>query len=394
MPKKPLVLSINVPFCARRCDFCESQVLTGTTAAAKEAYVTALYAEMAALAPDMADHRVVAVRVGGGSPSLLGGAVLAQMLGQVRALFDVDPACEMTVETAPGGVSVDLMQKLAKSGVDRFDVEMDTSDVLEHMALGIASAQGAADDAARVALFGRRALGTSVLYGVRGQGVASLRSSIDRAFNMGAVRVTLRPLRIVAGTGVAADYEKRRGQAPSSPRYVYPDDERRLVLYRTAAARLEERGYVRRTAWHFCLPSCEDRTVRAFCAGCDVLGLGAGAASRYGDVACRTVGDVDAYVANAADYTKTTAWGRALDEGDRARVALANGLFAAEGVAERAAADAVAACPALAAALDDLVARSLLERADGALRLTDAGVVRCGDVRSRLLDDAGLAGVY
>jgi oxygen-independent coproporphyrinogen-3 oxidase len=387
MAAEPLVVEIRVPFCPRRCGYCDADVLPRANTTQMEAYAAALLAEIDAVADDLANHEVQAIRFTGGSPNLLGGRVLAELLKAVYGRLHVAAGCEVSVGCSPFGVSIDLVERLTRRDARlRFELELDTSDALQHLGLERCFALGAPLDAARVVANSRNAdFDLPVLYGLEGQGLPSLRASISTAVQAGATHLTLAPLRLTAGTSVAAAYERFCAEKPTSPRHVFPDEAKRLELYRAGVAHIEELGFERYTQRHFARPGHQARWTNLACAGTDLAGFGAGASSWYDGVRCTNTADAARYTEARGDFEKLIETSGVVDEVATARRALRGGLFAVAGVDEQAFAarwglEANAAAPELA----ELETAGLLERADGRLRLTEHGGFCWDDVQAAL----------
>ncbi len=335
---KPLAISLYIPFCLKRCGYCDALVHDRPAVSLVQGYTGALLAEIDALANDLAEYRVTTIDVCGGSPSLLGGRVLRELLEFVHRRLNVDPGCETTLELAPVNVNISMFEALARCGVDRLEFEQETFDAFQSEMLAKGFTPGALEDAVPVAKGSRFTdFGVSLLYGLPGQGVPSLETGVNMCAELGATHVKFAPLRLTPGTTVREERDRQlASDTPRSPRRVFPDDEKVATLYRAGVELLESRGFKRYTQFHFAKEGFEARLVRGGCAAVDSVGFGLGAVSRYDGVMCRNSSDMGVYLAHSADYTKVLAESKELSAAEVARDALACGLFAVEGVARRA----------------------------------------------------------
>ncbi len=386
---KPLAVTLYVPFCRTRCGYCDALVCPGEPAAAMADYAAALAAEISSLAPDLQGYEVSSLYVTGGSPNLLGGELLRGLLARIRGSLAVADDCETTLACTPADVSAALFDALARSKVDRLEFEQETFDAPQHLSLGQGFTLGAVQDAVQVAAGSRHAnFDISLLYGLEGQSATTLASSAGMCARLGATHVTLRPLRLSEGTTVKDAYERQLLKRPSSPRHVYPDENRRFDLYRAGVQALEEHGYRRYTQHHFAREGFASRRVEEACRGVDAVGFGLGAESRYAGVYCRNTDDLAVYTRHAGDYTKVLAASHVLDKAEEARRRVADGLFAAAGMDARALDALAASDQTLARTVERLEADGLLERGGAAARLTLLGGHRYGEVRAALLGRA------
>lgn len=98
--KKPLELYIHVPFCVKKCDYCD--FLSGPAGKERQReYFQALEREIAAV-PDFSDREITTVFIGGGTPSVPDPSLVGEMLDQIRNKFFVAPDAEITIEANPG----------------------------------------------------------------------------------------------------------------------------------------------------------------------------------------------------------------------------------------------------------------------------------------------------
>ena len=363
--RKPLAVSLNIPFCKAKCGYCDAAVRVGASAQRMQDYLNALCAEIASIAPDLDEYEVTSLYVTGGTPNILGGRTLRILLDYVRGQLHVADDCETTLASSPDNISITLFEELRRTGLTRLEVEQETFDALQHLSLGKKFSLGALEDSAQVITEGPcKNFDVSLLYGLQGQSAATLKSSIGTCANIGATHVTFSLLRLTEGTSVREAYEKQLVDRPSSPRNIYPTPEERQELYRVGVAALAQAGFVRYTQRHFARPGFESRRVLDWCAGSEEVGFGVGARSWYGGVACENTSDLATYLAHSAEFGKILASAQVVDEAAAERRRLVRGLFALEGV--ELAGD-------LPSELEGYRACGWLEAADGRARLTLEG---------------------
>lgn len=387
--KLPLAVSLYVPFCREKCGYCDALVCAGANSKTMQAYVNALGKEIASLAPDLSDYEVCSIYITGGSPNLLGGRLLRDLIACVRSNFNVSEDCETTIACSPINVSVSMLENLSKSQLSRFELELETTDALQHLSLNQKFLLGSTQDSALVITQSRcKNFDVSLLYGMQGQSNPSVESSIDTSARMGASHITFAPLRLSEGTTVKEAYEKQQISIPTSPRNVYPDEAKRLQLYTTGVHKLEERGYVRYTQRHFAKPGFECQRILDQCRGIESIGFGLGASSRYGGVACQNTSDLDTYIAHSSDFTKIMVSASAVDEVGAARRQLAEGLLLLEGTSRGGIeAMAGASLEEIAPELAGFKESGWLEEDEqsGAVRLTFEGGHHYEEVRDALI---------
>ena len=335
LTKPPVAITLTVPLCPARCGFCDLPLGCGdaSSAANREAYARALMAEIDTATPDLAAYEVAAVRIAGGAANHLGGAVLNQLMGFLADCAAVPDGCEVSLACVPTGLNIGIFEHLQRRWDLRLEIEYATSEAFLHQGLGRWFPVGAVHDAAEVACASRRRnFDLNVLYGLEGQGVPSLRASIDTAAKLGATHITLKPLRLTPGTTVAAAYQRFLDEKPSSPRKAFPDENKRRELYDAGIERLRELGYVRYTQHHVALEGYRARYLELACSAAATMGFGAGGSSRYGGVTCSNATDLARYLKGSGDFRSIMASSATIGEEDEARERLVRGLYAIAGI--------------------------------------------------------------
>ena len=317
MNRKPLSLQINVPFCQQKCGYCDRLIKTGTSTAKKEQYIHALYREIESTGSEMTDYEISSLRLKGGRVNDLGGALLKELLDVVYGAYSVRKDAEIVMDIVPAGISAVFLEKLRNYSRIRFHMEQGTFDPLLHLSLQQTFPLNAADEVMEVfRTMHRDEVTISLLYGLQGQGIPSLRASLGAAVSMGASSISLKELRLSEGTCVREEYEKRRkrkesasadisGKRPAaSPRYVFPDSEKKRQLYDEGRRFLEEAGFIAQTGEFFCREGHRSRFVDDQAAAVEELGIGLGACSRFDGILYQNTWDLSRYLEGSDDYEK------------------------------------------------------------------------------------------
>ena len=132
--KKPLELYLHIPFCVKKCDYCD--FLSGPSGAEnRKAYTEALLREIQAL-PDELDREIVSVFTGGGTPSLLDAPDMERIMTALRDKFEFSENVEITIEANPGTLSSDKLEIYRASGINRLSLGLQSTDNRELQILG------------------------------------------------------------------------------------------------------------------------------------------------------------------------------------------------------------------------------------------------------------------
>jgi len=137
----PLSLYVHLPWCIRKCPYCDfnsheyrdGRELDVDTA---RAYLAALRADLEAALPLVWGRPVVSVFIGGGTPSLFAPEQIAELISDLRARLPLEPGCEITMEANPGTFETDRFAGFAQAGVTRLSIGVQSFDDRKLQALG------------------------------------------------------------------------------------------------------------------------------------------------------------------------------------------------------------------------------------------------------------------
>ncbi|MQA04767.1 MAG: coproporphyrinogen III oxidase [Streptosporangiales bacterium] len=221
--RRPFGVYVHVPYCARRCGYCDFNTYTAAElggGASRQEYAAVAEQEIRLARKLLGDADIEATTVffGGGTPTLLPAADLARLLAAVRAEFGLAPDAEVTTEANPDSVDEESLAGLAAAGFTRVSFGMQSAvphvlDVLDrtHRPDGVPQAV----QWARAAGIG--GINLDLIYGAPGESAADWQCSLDAAIAMRPDHLSAYALVVEDGTQLAA--RVRRGEL--SP----PDDD-------------------------------------------------------------------------------------------------------------------------------------------------------------------------
>lgn len=244
---RPFGIYIHVPFCATRCGYCDFNTYTPAELSGADptadvrsqtgAWLAALRIELARAAALLGSPpEVQTVFVGGGTPSLLGGAGLTGVLDAVRAHFALAPGAEVTTEANPESTSPELLAQLRAAGYTRVSLGMQS--VAPHVlaTLDRVHSPGRAPAAAREALAaGFEHVNIDLIYGTPGESDDDLSRSLDAAIEGGVDHISAYALTIEEGTAMGR--RVRRGEITPT------DDDVLAHRYELVDERLRSAGF-------------------------------------------------------------------------------------------------------------------------------------------------------
>jgi oxygen-independent coproporphyrinogen-3 oxidase len=265
----PLSLYIHLPWCLKKCPYCDfNSHAQGPDGLPEQAYIDALVADLDASLPLIWGRTVHSIFIGGGTPSLFAPASIDRLLGQVRARLRLEPDCEITLEANPGTFETDRFRAFRQAGVTRLSIGVQSFNDDHLRALGRVHDSAQARAAITEAAQAFDTFNLDIMYALPGQTLAQVGQDIDIALQFKPPHISIYHLTIEPNT-VFAKYPP-----------VVPEDDTAyamldLITERTQAAGLERyevSAYAR--AGHRCWHNLN------YWQFGDYLGLGAGAHSK------------------------------------------------------------------------------------------------------------------
>ena len=132
----PLSLYIHIPWCVRKCPYCDFNSHEAKADIPEQAYVAALVRDLEMALPQIWGRKVYTVFFGGGTPSLLSGDAINEILRNVRMLLPLDLNAEITLEANPGTVEADKFAAFREAGVNRLSMGIQSFNDTHLKALG------------------------------------------------------------------------------------------------------------------------------------------------------------------------------------------------------------------------------------------------------------------
>lgn len=293
---RPAGIYIHIPFCRARCSYCDFATGAYESALASR-YVQAVTDEIKNFSLTEGAPDVDTIYFGGGTPSLLAQAQVAQILEAIKERFRVSLDAEVTMEMNPGTVTLDSLCEFRASGINRASFGAQTFDDLNLKRLGRTHT---AEDVRRTFSLLREAGFTNVSFdliaGLPGQTVLNWSRNLDEALALRPEHLSFYILEVHEGTPLAEQI--RRGAEPQ------PDDDLAAEMYRLMLLRAGTEGYQHYEISNLCLPGYAARHNTKYWTGEAVYGFGCSAHS-YDGRRLRWSNERD-----AARYTELMANGR------------------------------------------------------------------------------------
>ncbi|MFI4903541.1 MAG: radical SAM family heme chaperone HemW [Burkholderiales bacterium] len=264
----PLALYVHIPWCVRKCPYCDFNSHEAKGDVDEARYVDALLADLETALPSVWGRKVHTVFIGGGTPSLFSAASIDALLAGVRARLQVMPDAEVTLEANPGTFEREKFAGFFAAGVNRLSLGIQSFDDAKLAALGRVHDAGEARRAAEAALMIFGNVNLDVMFALPGQMLVEAEADVAAALAFNPPHLSFYQLTLEPNTLF-------HRHPP-----VLPDDELAADMQDMVAARLAAAGYARYEVSAYAKPGRECAHNLNYWRFGDYLGIGAGAHSK------------------------------------------------------------------------------------------------------------------
>ena len=363
---------IHIPFCARKCLYCDFTSYPGMESSFAH-YVDALRCEIRRGTDRYPDSCISTIYLGGGTPVILPPEALSQILDEIRAFFTVDADAGITIESNPG-MPVEYPY-LRDAGSNRLSMGVQSFHDDELRLLGrIHSSNDAfsAYQSARDAGFSN--ISIDLMYGIPGQTMGSWMETLCRAVDLSPEHISLYSLTVEEGTPFHRMME--RGDLH------LPGDDIETDMYEAAIQTLTEHGYEQYEISSFAKPGFRCRHNITYWRNEPYFGFGAGAVSYLDGVRASNTTSVDDYIGRIQQDESPVDVSETLGERESMGETIFLGLRMCDGV-DICAFERRYGIPiqeAFGEQIEMLSTKEMLIETDGFLRLTRRGLLFSNDV--------------
>jgi oxygen-independent coproporphyrinogen-3 oxidase len=196
----PLALYVHIPWCVRKCPYCDFNSHERSGELPEKAYVEKLLLDLEGHLPSVWGRRLSSVFIGGGTPSLFSPESIDALLSGVRARLPLEPGAEVTLEANPGTVEAGRFRGFHGAGVNRISIGVQSFDDRMLTALGRIHSADEARRAIAAALAAFDNVNIDLMYALPGQSADMARADITEAANAGTPHVSAYQLTIEPNT--------------------------------------------------------------------------------------------------------------------------------------------------------------------------------------------------
>jgi oxygen-independent coproporphyrinogen-3 oxidase len=229
----PLSLYVHLPWCVRKCPYCDFNSHTAGDAAPKRRYIDALLKDLQRESERADDRPLQSIFLGGGTPSLFSPDEIAELMRGIRDRFSIVPDAEVTMEANPGTVECGAPAGYLAAGITRLSIGAQSFDDAMLQALGRVHSSADISRAVQDALeSGFDNFNIDLMHGLPGQTPETAQADLQAAIDLGPTHVSWYQLTLEPNTVFYA-----------RPPANMPDDELAFEIQEQGQALLAEHGY-------------------------------------------------------------------------------------------------------------------------------------------------------
>ena len=263
----PLSLYVHLPWCVRKCPYCDFNSHEAKDEVPERAYIDALIADLEQDLPSIWGRPIETVFLGGGTPSLFSPESIDRLFSQLRALLVLPATAEITMEANPGTLEAGKFAEFRAAGINRLSIGVQSfnDDMLKKLGR-IHGAHEAITAAEHAHAAGFDELNLDLMFGLPGQSVAQALADLEQA-------IALRPTHL---SHYQLTLEPNTRYAHTPPANL-PDHDALWEIQQHCQARIAAAGYGQYEVSAYAQAGHRCRHNLNYWLFGDYLGIGAGA---------------------------------------------------------------------------------------------------------------------
>lgn len=289
-------LYIHIPFCVRKCEYCDF-LSFASSKEQREEYLIALQREIKERAVPK-DNQVKTIFFGGGTPSILLGEQIKNLMETINQSYFVDPQAEITLEMNPGTVTKEKLTTYREAGINRLSIGLQSTDPKELKLLGrIHTYEEFLESFYLARACGFDNINVDLMSALPNQSVTSWRETLQKVIQLKPEHISAYGLIIEEGTPFYERYEederiREEGEQPQ----VLPSEEEERQFYYDTKEILKDNGYHRYEISNYAKVGYECKHNSSYWKRTPYLGFGLGASSLWNHQRLKQTSDWEKYI--------------------------------------------------------------------------------------------------
>lgn len=186
----PLSLYIHIPWCVKKCPYCDFNSHKAGPSVPEEAYCAALIKDLESELPNVWGRPIESIFIGGGTPSLFSAAAINGLISAIRARLPLKPNLEITMEANPGTFEIEKFLGFKEAGVTRLSIGVQSFNDAHLTGLGRIHQGREAIDAIRLAVEAFDYVNVDLMYALPNQTIEQAVSDVQTAIDLGVTHIS------------------------------------------------------------------------------------------------------------------------------------------------------------------------------------------------------------
>ena len=285
---KNISLYIHIPFCMKKCIYCDFLSFADCSLSEQRSYVETLMQEIDCYRELAKEYQVISIFIGGGTPSMLQEGLVEQLFRKLYSVWNIAEEAEITIECNPGTLTARKLAEYRTCGINRLSLGLQSADNRELKQLGrihnyeqfVANYQLAREA-------GFRNVNVDIMAALPGQSQASYGRSLSKVLELKPEHISIYSLMVEEGTVLARSQELLE---------QLPGEQTERNMYHYTKTIMKGMGYERYEISNYAKPGYACRHNRVYWTGGEYLGLGLGASSYWNGIRFSNTSDWNEYL--------------------------------------------------------------------------------------------------
>lgn len=289
MNQKPLGIYVHIPFCKRKCVYCDFASFAGCEGRF-DAYFNALADEIDAWAEKLRAYQARSIFFGGGTPSIPPAEKIAAVIARLKSHLNFADDIEITLEANPGTLTPEKLAVYQSAGVNRISIGIQSFDAEILKNIGRIHDPDEAEEAVRMAKSaGFDNISIDLIYALPNQDMRIWNATLDRAVSL--------PITHISAYSLIVEPDTEMERRVNAGIVTIADDDTVNEMQRMAIHKLQKAGFMRYEISNFAKPGFESRHNMTYWTLGEYLGLGSAAHSMMENTRFANPPELERYIA-------------------------------------------------------------------------------------------------
>lgn len=288
--RQPISLYLHIPFCVKKCHYCDFLSFPGCSLSRQTEYMEAMIEEIHAYREVAEDYEVKTIFLGGGTPSLLDEKLVERLFHELYSVWRIDPGAEITIEANPGTLNREKLMCYHAIGVNRLSIGLQSTVDQELKTIGrIHNYEQFLANYYLARETGFNNMNIDIMSALPGQTLISYGRTLERILKLQPEHISSYSLILEEGTDFWENEEIER---------ALPSEQAERIMYHYTKKCLQNAGYERYEISNYAKSGYACIHNQVYWTGGEYLGLGLGAASYWKGMRFSNTSDMKEYLEN------------------------------------------------------------------------------------------------